>query len=301
MTNYVTWTPAGGEELILSGHRASGVMLGGIGSGRPIALGLDMPTESQFESELAGGDGAIFQGRRALPREVTLPLIILADTFDDLETYRRELMTAFNPRRGAGTLTWASRSDGERRSLECIYSSGLDSAVNGRLAPVTHTAYQLVLRAVDPYWYSDWREIEFTPTIVSSDFFPGPPFFISDTRVFGTQEVVIDSEVETFPEFVLVGPGVNAELTNELTGQTLDLTPNLATTADTLTIRTDPRVPAAQKFTDENGANVWATSAGQFPSLWALQPGPQEVTVNMTGGSTGSNIIMRYRPRGLVA
>lgn len=291
LASFITWTPNGRPERILTWPSAVALRAG--------TLGVDMPTDQYFESVLAVGDGSITQSRRALPREVTLPVVLWnAADVADRESQRRALLRDFDPRLGIGQLVWAT-PDGGRRTLFCQYVSGLESQDGGRLRPNLIANYDIVLRAVDPYWYGD-PVVQSFAAPAGQPFLPGPPFFISESTTFGNVTVTIDGEVETFPQWVITGPATTATLVNVDTGRSLDLTPGLAA-GQTLTIRTDPRTLASQKFTNNAGANVWGSSAGQFPVLWPLRPGTNNITVTASGTTAASQIRLTYSPRYLTA
>jgi hypothetical protein len=292
---FATWTPAGGPQRILSG--ADNVETPGVFLLRGM-MGLDQPPEEQFRTPLTAGDGSIFQNRRAAAREVMLPVAVKGSTFSEHETQRRALLASFDPRRGPGVLAWAL-PDGTRRELACRYVRGGEAAVDGHRGIISHSVYQLVLVADDPYFYGEPA----THTVrapVGVALLPGPPFTISESTAFGTSTHFIDGEVETFPDWLITGPASTTVLANETTGKTLQLTPNLLA-GQTLRIRTDPRTMAAAKFTDANGVNRWAQVAGQFPQLWPLLPGANVVTITLSGTSAASEVQMTFRPRYLTA
>lgn len=260
-------------------------------------MGIDMPTEQQFETPVAGGDGSILNHARADVREVMLPIRVRpALHLEDRERLRRQLVRAFNRRRGAGVLTW-QLPDGSRRHLTCTYVSGLESGVEGHRGALRHTAYQVVLRAHDPYWYGDETQVSFNVG-PGEPFYP-LPFTISPSITTGDSAVTIDGEVEVWPVWELTGPMTTATLRNRDTGQGLALTPNL-TAGQTLTIRTDPQTAPADRFR-RGSTNVWGSVAGDFPVFWALRPGSNQVTVLAGGTTQASRVGLRYRPRYLSA
>jgi hypothetical protein len=286
---YLSWTPAGGPELILGEQTGPVVAQRGI-------HGLDMPPEEQHETSLAVGDGAILNHARAGVREVMIPVrLTRAASLDESEHQRRELLAAFDRRRGPGTLLWALL-DGTRRTLTALYSRGLESSVLGHRGALRHTEYQIILRAHDPYWYGDEQTIKFTPP-VGGDLHP-LPFTISSSTTTGDSDVLIDGEVEVevWPVWALHGPMFTATLRNRDTGRTLQLTPSLAA-GQALTVRTDPRTLPTQRITRETGANVWEPVAGQFPVMWPLRSGLNRVTVTAAGTASTSLIALIYRPR----
>ena len=299
---YVEWVPNGGPSLTLSKHIYAGIMLGGVDDDGRTVIGLDMPPQEEFDTPLpAGGD--LFNGRRWAARQIGLPIVIHADTLDELEGYRRELMASFNPTRGNGVLTIAYPG-GERRSIDAAYSSGLDVAEIGRAGFPYRDSFTVVLKARNPFPYGTERSLLFEPS-QSYSFFapPGDPvnvFYISSSTTTGDSTVVIDGDVNVFPGWGLDGPIATATLRNRDTGKTLSLTPNIVN-GQNLIVRTDPATPASQKFTI-GGVNVWAAVAGDWPVMWSLQPGSNRVTVLFTGTVPDqSAITMTYRPRYLTA
>jgi hypothetical protein len=287
---YVTWTPNGLPERVLT--QEGPVTLA------PGVFGLHMPPDTAYSTPLTIGDGALLNSRRALQREVILRLTVYTSTLPEFEAECRGLFRDFNPRLGYGQLAW-SQPDGTRRTLTCRYGSGLESPIDGHQGAIYYAVFNVVLAADDPYWYGDETSVVFDAEPGQS-FFPGPPFYISEATSLGTQIVTIDSEVETFPEWLITGPATTATLSNLDTGKTLSLTPSLAA-GGTLRVRTDPRTLAGQKFTNAAGTSVWAAVAGQFPELWALQPGENEVTITVSGTGVGSQVQLLYRPRYLTA
>ena len=299
---YIEWTPAGGPALPLSQEAYHGIHLGAIDEAYPSIIGLDMPPQEEFDTVLPGG-GELFNGRRWAARNIALPIVIHADSPDELRDYRRQLMASFNPARGDGVLTIAY-PDGTRRHIDCRYSNGLDVAEYGRTGYPYIDSFMVTMKARDPFPYGDLRTVSFDPP-QSYQFFapPGDPnvFYISSATTTGDADVVIDGEVEVFGEWGLDGPMTTATLRNRDTNKTLSLTPNLSVN-QTLTVRMDPRTAPTRKFTRENGSNVWSTVAGQFPVMWSLQPGLNRVTVNLAGtvpDQSGGEL--RYRPRYLSA
>lgn len=303
---FFTWTPSGGPELILTEASESGVFLGGIDDSERSVIGLDMPPQEEFDTQLPGG-GELANGRRWLARPFQLPIVIAADTLDGeggLEQHRRALMASFNPVRGDGEFMVAYPS-GERRYLKASYSSGLDVAESGRRGHPYRDGWIVTMKARDPFPYGDEKRVVFDPP-QNFQFFapPGDPnvYYISSSNTTGDATVVIEGEVDVAPEFHMTGPVATATLRNRDTGKTLQITPNL-TSGQTLIIRTNPRTPMAQKVV-RNGANAWTQviGAANFPVFWTLRPGSNQVTVLLTGTVPGqSSCELRYRPRFLNA
>lgn len=286
---FVTWTPPGGQTRILSD--VGPAMLGGVGEPRAI-IGLDMPPQEEVDTPLAmGGEMANF--RRWAARPFVLPIVIHADTLEELEAERRALIRDFNPALGDGVFAIAY-PDGSRRSLTARYSEGLNDPEHGRMGGGRYyDSYLVTMKARDPFAYGDELVITFSVG-PGAEFFP-LPFTISPSITTGDSTVTIDGEVEVWPVWELEGPMTTATLRHRGTGQTLELTPNL-TQGQTLVIRTDPRTPPADRFR-RGSSNAWGTVAGDFPVFWSLQPGNNDVTVLAGGTGESSRVTLRYRPR----
>lgn len=298
---YVTWTPNGGDTIVLSEARRSGFHIGGIGKPGRI-VGLDMPPEVQFDTEMATSDGAMLRHARALPRNFSMDMLVHADSQNELEQHRRALVRAFDRRRGEGVFS-VGQPDGTVRSLNALYFAGLDDPVRGRTGGGSgyHDAYVVQLRARDPYPYGPERRETFDGALpIPQEFFPGPPWHISESNTTGDAVVIIDGEVDVYQLWVITGPGELAILRNRDTGQVLNLTPSL-TAGQKLYIRTDPNTAAESKFTNADGVSKWESSAGDFPVLWPLAPGRNRVTVTLTGVAASSKVELFYRPRYLIA
>lgn len=283
----VSWTPAGGKRVFLLPGSGRIDLMHGVD-------GVDMPPEDQYRTPYPG-DGDIYSGRRATGRPMMLPLLVFGPTYIQQQASRRQVMTMFDPRRGPGVLSW-DMPDGTRRDISALYTGGLESPLNGHLDKLPlHHMYQVLLHADDPYFLGE--EDGFSvggPEQV--DFFPGPPFHISETNTLGLVTVFIHGEVGAYPTWTLSGPMATATLTNLDSGESLVLTPSLQA-GSKLIVRTDPRVVASEKFTSSTGANRWATTAGQFPSLWPLLPGENNLSITATGTAPTSQVECEYRPR----
>lgn len=303
-----TWTPPGGTPRILSDHLESGIMLGGIGEGRAV-IGLDMPPQEEFDTELAGG-GEVAEGHRWAARQVALPIVIHADTLDELNELRRQLMDDFRPKRDSGRLVDGVLSvaypNGFRRHLDASYSSGLDVAEHGRQGYPYIDAYTVILKARDPLPYGDELAIDFTPDPEVDFYAPAGDeavLHISGGTIDGEQTAFIDGKEVTPPTWVFDGPMATAELRNLDTGKLLRLNANL-TAGQRLIVRTKESLPASQKITNAAGSNRWTQVIGisNFPNLWTLRPGENRVSVLLTGTVAGqSELAMTYRPRYLSA
>jgi hypothetical protein len=304
---YFTWTPNGGPTVILSEASSVGAFLGGIDDSERSVIGLDMPPQEEFDTQLPGG-GELANGRRWLARPFALPMVIAADTLDGaggLEQHRRALMSSFNPERGEGVFMVAYPG-GERRYLNASYSSGLEAAEWGRRGYPYRDGFTVMLKARDPFPYGDEKKVTFRPP-ENYEFFAPPGdttnvFYISSSNTTGDETVVIDGEVDVWPEWRIKGPVSQVTLRNRDTGKVVVLNAGIDALGN-LTVRTDPRTPMAQKVV-RNSQNGWAQVVGtaNFPVLWSLRPGSNRVTVLATGTVPGqSSIELRYRPRYLNA
>lgn len=223
------------------------------------------------------------------PRTITWPLRVRADTHMELVTGWRELVRAFTQTRrlGPGRLRIA-RPDGSAREIEAYYEAGFDGEPGQGW--VYDTAV-LSLYCEDPYWraaetLSTPYEYEGTPAS-----YLDPYLTVSPSRVLGATTAVNPGDVESWPEWTIVGPATSLVATNHTTGEAFTLTATLLG-GETATITTDP--PAVRGPAGEN----WTTNL-DWPGavLWGLQPGLNDIEFSMGGAASGSQITLAYVPR----
>ncbi|RGD62457.1 hypothetical protein DR950_36085 [Kitasatospora xanthocidica] len=301
---YVTWTSANGDVIPLTGD---------ISGRRPAGLavqwgpsGFDLPTYDLHADQLPNMDGAMFRTTRATSRDVTIPLYIRGLDRKSLITMKNRLFSALNPHAGPGLLT-VRDGDLPARHLKCFYVSGLEGNETQESAGFLHIRYALILRAMDPYWYSN-SENQFDWSLKSSDVgsFLSPPKdlhrkFLNPLRIGsaslgpeGVVEVNNPSSVESWPVWSISGRATGLKVLNKTTGKSFAFSSNY-TVPDDQVATVDTR-PGFKNVALDDGTNLWPHLAPN-PALWALAPGRNIVQVE--GGDYDDKTLIRlhFTPR----
>jgi hypothetical protein len=164
----ITWTGWDGSVWDL---RTGGVRLtnGGI-------QGLSVFKFDSFTTDSAARDGQRYQGYRAQPRSVLLPVMVGSTTMTELEYLATEKAWFKTMRPGMyGTLT-VTTPDGGSRWLKLRFEDDGDATF--AIDPTRNklTIYALKLIADDPYWYGpDPWSLSFAPSANQQSFFGGKP------------------------------------------------------------------------------------------------------------------------------
>lgn len=235
-------------------------------------------------------------------RTLTLPVLFQSTTDTALRASFRLWLQRFDPARGVGRLQ-CTGPGGDTREHFFYVTDGLDidEAQGLTAGGIIKTA--MTLHGPWPYW-QDTSDTAITwsggaPTT----FFPIFPVRLSNSTVFSNQVVVVGSDqgTETWPVWVINGPGSNVSLRNVTTNRSLNwggvLGPGESVTIDT---RPAELAPITNKSVIKNdGSNVF----GNLTSfdLWPLLPGTQSVQVEMDSSTSSSSVSMRWRSQYLGA
>lgn len=185
--------------------------------------------------------------------------------------------------------------DGTTRLLDVYCTGGMPrddaTAENDGL---TWGVFTLAFKAPDPYWRdATERQLRFALAPVGTGVPPLLPVNLAPSTVLGSVQVTIDGDVESYPRWVIHGPGTPT-LVNETTGEQWALGVALGS-AETLTVDAGP---ALQSVVDGTGADRWADLVTDpSPSLWALQPGVNDLLVQLAGAAEGSRVDLFYTAR----
>ena len=262
---------------------------------QPGAKGLDMPAYAFSQDESPGIDGYAIRQVRAQGKEIALPIAFWAD--DSRAAYlarRRSLIRSLNPKRGLGTLT-VTQSDGTARTIAACYSAGLEGDESLDAAGRTWCMGVLTFDCPSPFWLgaeatTEWR------AAVSGTFFPILPLVVGNSQVLGAVTVDNDGDDDAFPVWTITGPATAISLTNVTTGESLVLAHTI-TVGDTVVIDTRERQQTALL----NGVtNLWGDIT-DASTMWALQPGTNDLTLTVTGSTSNTRVRMTYQPRYLAA
>lgn len=262
---------------------------------QPGAKGLDMPTYAFTQDESPGIDGYEIRQVRAQGKEIALPIAFWAD--DSRAAYlarRRGLIRSLNPKRGTGTLT-VTQADGTSRTIGARYSAGLEGDESLDAAGARWCINVLTFACPSPFWLgaevtTEWR------AAVAGTFFPILPLAVGNSQVLGAVTVDNDGDDDAFPVWTITGPATSVSLTNVTTGQVLVMNRTI-TIGDTIVIDTRERQQTALL----NGTtNLWG-DLSDASTLWALEPGLNDLTLTVTGSTSNTRVRMTYQPRYLAA
>ena len=262
---------------------------------QPGAKGLDMPAYNITQDESPGIDGYAVRQVRAGGKDIALPIAFWAD--DSRAAYltrRRTLIRSLNPKRGEGTLTVA-QSDGSARTIGARYTAGLEGDESLDAAGARWCIGVLTFACPSPFWLgaevtTEWR------AAVSGTFFPILPLVVGDSQVLGAVTVDNDGDDNAYPVWTITGPATSVSLTNVTTGEVIVLTHTI-TVGDTIVIDTRQR----QQTAVLNGAtNLWG-DLSDASTMWALEPGLNDLTLTVSGSTSNTRVRMTYQPRYLAA
>jgi hypothetical protein len=186
---------------------------------QPGRTGAFMPPISLSEDTIPFRHGSRIRYAAFAPREIDLPLYISGTTESDLRTRLRSLVNKFNPLDDDGRLR-VTRPDGTRREIFCRCTRGMEIAQTTNRYGPTYAKAVVTFRATDPLWYDVVPQSSSFGSGVAQSFFPGTPFRLSSGTIFNASAAVEnDGDLETWPIWVINGPGTNIALRNLNTGE----------------------------------------------------------------------------------
>lgn len=274
------WTSATGDVLDLSGGQGYTCLPGREGFG--------LPPREVVQAELPDG-GASLQAIRVQPRVMTIPLRVRGATQAEYLQRLRRLQAAMrHPLRDGqevpGTLTVAL-PDGSRRSIAAYYNGGLsgeeDPLDDLKLRMGTFPNFELI--ALDPIFNGGQVSQQWRASAGRAWFGP-MPLQLAASQVLGSVVVDLPGDAESQPIWTIVGPGTPT-VTNVSTGRSFAFASEISA-GRTVTVDTrDDRLTV----TDDLGADLY-DQLEEWPDLWPLEPGRNELFVEMAGATDASRI-----------
>lgn len=259
-------------------------------------IGLDgraSPPWQHISEQVPEQDGERYRLTRALPRALVVMMTFVGRDITEVRARIRTVASALNPKLGVGTLT-VYTVDGIRRSLKCLYESGLEStSTDTGLDGFTNTV-SFTFRAHDPYWYDIYpvtRKLTSATAPISS-FFPITPVRLGGSTIFASYVENNVGDVEAWPVWQVTGPGSNLILFNETTGKSLVVNGDFASGTN-FTVDTRPRVATAKTIKMEDGTNLFPQTDG---ALWSFAPGPNQVIIELTNTTPQTQVNLTYTP-----
>ena len=250
--------------------------------------GLDMPPVATTATVPVGWDGSLLQSTRLPDREVFLPLLLHADTRDDMRTLKRRLAQLLSPKTGDVTVT-VNHSDAVRQ-IDGRFASGFDGPVTG---DGTTAAIGVVLRCSDPWWQAPETTVEqfdanpSKPLLsTTQDFFP---MEVTGSQAIGDVTITNPGDADAWPVIDIVGPGTDLVMNNATLGLSFGL--SSVGIGETLTVDTRRGV---QTLVDDTGAAAWdrLTPGSQ---LWPLAAGDNDIDLLILSTDTTTQVVITYR------
>jgi len=279
MTERLWWTAGDGSVLALdSPYIVTGIT--GTGGG---------PAEVQMQ-RAPFQDGSTVRDELIKERSVTIELMILASSRQELFVLRRALARVLSPKLGAGTLSWTDPDDTEWRLdavPEAVEFPGGDAS-----GPTWQRAVVSLL-AAEPYWYRPG-----TLQAVSLEGGLGFPFQfpVSFAVVKSASLATNDGDVDAPVEITLVGPCLNPSATNLTTGKTLKVQYNVPS-GYSIYINTAFGAKEVSLVAPGGGkTNImnYFTSNSEF---WSLVPGNNELQFAEEGSNPSALMLVSWRNR----
>ncbi len=209
MTQAITWTPPGGAVAVPLGPPSY--------APQPDREGFDTIPAELYDSRAPYQDGATPLGGSFEPREIFLPLVLIAQSSAEMAALRRATTRLFAPNRGVGVLSW-TQDDGTTWVIRAEPVEGVAFGPRDEFDGFRVRA-EISLIAKDPFWY------EPTLSTVAVGMYDGGaefplefPFDLGTAT--GIAMVQNNGDVATPCTLTLAGPATNPAFHNATTGDT---------------------------------------------------------------------------------
>lgn len=258
----------------------------GIGSAPSALSALQLPTGDMLVQSVAPGARQIVIGLYAFDDDQGA-LLARADALARALTHDRA--GGFVP----GRLIF-QRPDGSMRQISVACTSGADLPDDDGSALQQSITYGLTFQPQSPY-FEDTQQTVLTIAAapVSGGVPPMPPVLLSPSTVLGDTVITNSGDADAWPVWTITGPGTPT-ITNVTTGRSFGFATELGSGEQRI-VDTRPGMVSA---VDAAGADWWSDLVKSTPrDLWQLVPGDNEVTLELDGAGTGSQIELAYARR----
>lgn len=275
---YLFWTPPGGAEIPLA---------------PPTYIpqadreGFDTIPANLYEARAPYQDGATPLGGSFEPRDLFLPLVLVATSPEEMAAIRRATTRHFAPNRGIGILRWV-QDDGTSWIMRCEPVEGVAFGPRDEYDGYRVRA-EISLVAKDPFWYDPDLESTTVGMFDGGAEFPLEfPFELG--MATGVATIHNDGDVATPCTITITGPAVNPAIYNETTGDLFETTMVL-NAGEQLIVASTFGAKTATLFTPSTGHAVTAFGAIVPDSNWIdLVPG--ENTIGFTQSTEAEHATM---------
>lgn len=290
MADKIIWIDASGNTYPLTSDYKFRVLSG--------MKGRFMPPISFTKDEVPLQHGSRTRQRKVKDRDVDIPLLIKAETEVELRDKMRSTLRMLNPLKDDGILRCIA-ADGSVRELTCRYSGGLEGDESRENKGKWWQKAILVFNADDPFWHDSSTIVQtFKLNENPGTFFPILPLRLVSSTVFADITIDNTGDVETYPEWIISGPGEAIKITNMTTGEVIyfDHPDAILQAGETVTINTTPFGPNKKTITKSDGTNVFYWLSDDS-SLWELQDGNNAIQIQMANATSDSFIQLTYKNR----
>jgi hypothetical protein len=222
-------------------------------------------------------DGETYIRSQLEQRFLILELAVIGTSFTNLQTHRRTLITALNPKTGVGTLKWTP--DATVYAIDCIVEQGV--GFRRHLKPLAELA-TVSLRCSDPTWYNPTINEE---TVANSGSGLSVPITVPLSFADGEGTTVINNvgDVASRPTITVPGACTNPIITNTTTGKKLQFVGLTINGGQSLIIDCDLR-------TAKIGSTSHIDKLSADSEFWALEPGNNTVTFGIDSGTVTADV-----------
>jgi phage-related protein len=249
--------------------------------------GLGIPT-TDVRITNSAGDGGTWRSTRRGIRELDLPIVVIADDRDSVESKLRRLAAALSDRYGTPKLV-ATYSDGSSYEIEVHYTGGAETLF-GSDAGSTYCRWMLTVQAPQPYWTSQ-QLVSFSLAYDGSTrgLLPDLSMLkVKTNSVLGSFTIENPGDVDAFPVWTINGKSTLTSITLNGVGFTYTET----------TAAGDKRTIDTRNATvvDASSVNKYAY-LGTAPKLFAIPPGRSTITVAITSADSSTGLSGYFQPR----
>lgn len=291
----MSWVDADGAAFSLNVVSGGALILAG-------AEGRFMPRFQLVEEEVPGQPGSRLREAKTLAREVAIPIILSSSSSAELRTLVRQWLGRLNVDRGDGKIRVTAPA-GTVRELSCRYAGGMEVVEAVGVGGQRFQKAVVVFRAADPYWY-DQSDTEVTYTlggVIAATFFPFFPLVLLASEVFTSTSIALTDDdiapIAAWPRWSITGPGSGIVVRNVTTGKRIALSTVLVA-GQGIEIDTRPGTKTVKAAV--SGTNLYSDLSSDS-SLWPLVRGTNAITVEMSGATAASKVVLKYKKRYLGA
>lgn len=252
----------------------------------PDFVGLNIPP-AQVRIEPSAGDGGVFRHTKRGVRQIDLPVTVLGDSRQDVQSKLRRLSRLLQDTTGPTRLN-ANYTNNETLFLEGHYVGGAEGQWGSNAGKVWNR-WVITMQCPNPYWQSTALD-EFVVTAGNTGRGMLPQLVklqLTSSQVFGVITVDNAGDVPAFPIWFIRGPLSNVNISKN--GESFSFNTPVAA-GETITVNT-----ATGEITDDLGTNRYSI-LNPAPKLFRVEPGVTSITVEGTNATTASEVRLDYSP-----